>query len=960
LASDLLEHQDQRDELARLNLVAGQKAKASTAYQSALNYLNQGIKLLSANQWQRQYNLTLALHTEATITTYSYGKFDEMEQLIAVALQHVQSLIDQVKIYAIQIAAYIAQNRMLEAIKVGLHVLALMGFPLPENPTSDDAEMALHHLQALLQKTPPIALIQLPLMTAEQPLAAMQILRSITAAAYFAMPALYPLIVIQMLRLLIAYGNMSLSSFVYSSCGLILCGIVEDIEMGYALGQLALQVLSQLEGKQYQAKTLFMVNHFINHWRIHTRETLNGLRLAYSVGLDSGDLQFASYSGFAYVFHSYFLGRELTQLSQEMADYSELFNKYNQTTIFNYNQIYRQAVLNLVNEEEADHLYQLKGVAYDETQSLSVHQSANDGTALVHLFVHKLILCYLFQNFSEAVSNADQGRPYLNGTIGTITIPVFYLYDSLSRLALLSNSSHLSQDEILNHVATNQKRMKHWADHAPMNYLHKYYLVEAERCRILNQPLTAMELYDRAIALAHEHEYLNEAALAYELTAQFYLKLDRILIAKAYLQEAHYCYVKWGAIAKAKHLEKTYPQWLKIASGSRGQSLRTSSPRSSNRYSNEVLDLATVLKASQAISQDLVLDRLMANLLEIIAENVGAQSGFLIQERNKKLCIEANIYTDLTDQSSEQLTSDTPVIVNDSLLPITLINYVIRTQTSIVLEDATQARQFGQDPYILQRYPKSILCTPLVHQGKWIGIVYLENNAITGAFTQERLELVQMLCAQAAISLENARLYAAQEDYARTLEQKVAERTAALAKANEELHRLATLDGLTQVANRRCFDEYLLHEWKRSQREQQPLSLLLCDVDYFKRYNDYYGHQQGDECLKQVAHVLSNVAKRSVDLVARYGGEEFVIVLPNTDLEGASVVAETVRQSVQHLQIPHAQSDISPVISLSVGVACRIPTDAWSPQDLIARADRALYAAKQNGRNCVVTDSQFS
>lgn len=234
--------------------------------------------------------------------------------------------------------------------------------------------------------------------------------------------------------------------------------------------------------------------------------------------------------------------------------------------------------------------------------------------------------------------------------------------------------------------------------------------------------------------------------------------------------------------------------------------------------------------------------------------------------------------------------------VDDSAdIPISLIYRIKHDLKLIVINNAEQEATLLADPYIIQHQPKSLLCTPILNRGKLIGILYLENEQTTGAFTEGRVEILNLLCRQSAISLENARLYEQLKDYSRQLEVKVTERTRELEKVNQELYRMATLDGLTLIANRHHFDVYLQGQWQRLLLAQQPLGLLLCDVDYFKRYNDYYGHQAGDECLKLVAQLLSQLAQRPGDLLVRYGGEEFAIILPNTDEAGASHVAERIR-----------------------------------------------------------------
>ncbi|MCU0537265.1 MAG: diguanylate cyclase [Hydrococcus sp. Prado102] len=445
--------------------------------------------------------------------------------------------------------------------------------------------------------------------------------------------------------------------------------------------------------------------------------------------------------------------------------------------------------------------------------------------------------------------------------------------------------------------------------------------------------------------------------IACELAAKFYLEIGRVRIARTYIEDARYCYICWGATAKVLHLEKHYSQLLGRIFSEVGTIAAQSTLKSTT--DSPKLDLMTVMKAAQMLSEEIVLEKLLKKLMQTIIENAGAQRGYLILERQGQLFIEAAGSVDLEDISVlKSIPIDNKVVMLG--LPTTIINYVARTKENVVLNDAKKEEKFNRDRYLInsaKTHPvTSILCTPLIHQGKFLGVVYLENNLAMGAFSLERLDILQLLCSQAAISLENAQLYAEKEEYSQTLEQRVADRTAQLEKANQELHRLASLDGLTQIANRRRFDEYLTLEWKRSLREKQPLSLILFDVDYFKRYNDCYGHQAGDECLKQIAKESSNAVKRSIDLLARYGGEEFAVILSNTNTEGATVVAQEIRDRVRQLKIPHQQSQVKDYITLSLGISTIIPDLNSSPEILIASADTALYEAKKQGRDRIISN----
>lgn len=257
-----------------------------------------------------------------------------------------------------------------------------------------------------------------------------------------------------------------------------------------------------------------------------------------------------------------------------------------------------------------------------------------------------------------------------------------------------------------------------------------------------------------------------------------------------------------------------------------------------------------------------------------------------------------------------------------------------------------------QDPYVLRFRPTSVLCVP-IRRERFQGALYMENNLAGGVFTGERVEVIRLLAAQAAVAIENAHLYEQVQDHSRTLEEKVAERTGRLEQLNQELQNLADRDGLTGVANRRRGDIYLKEVWRHLQREQQPLSVIMLDVDHFKAFNDNYGHQAGDDCLVAVANVLQEQLRRPGDMVARYGGEEFMIILPNTDGNGAAMVGEKLRQAIADLAVEHAHSPTASVVTISAGAATVSPDASGTVEFLLRDADNALYRAKQSGRNQV-------
>jgi PAS domain S-box-containing protein len=770
----------ERTELAQLNLSASRKAKAATAYEAALKYLHLGQALLASDRWQSAYEVALALSEVTAEVAYLTGGFEEMERRIEEVLQQAQTALDRTKVYLVKIQACIAQERFLEAIQIALQALALFGVELPLQPDQNSIAEGLAETKRLLATKQSEELLQLPRMTEPYTLAAMQIIASVCTPTYFLAPDLWKLMVFQKVQLSLHYGNAPGSAFGYADYGMIQCAVEENIDTGYQFAQLAMQLQPQLEAREFIPKTSLLVNMYLRHWQEHLKETLHPLLEAYQCGLETGDLEYATFAIAFRFYHSYLIGRSLTQLEPEMASYEGAIAQFKQALPLALTRLYRQAVLNLIESSETP--WCLVGDSYNEVEQLPQLLAANDKYLLFHLYLNKLMLACLFQEAHQAAEYATTTAQLLSeGAVGLLVVPVFYFYDSLAKIAGFPEASQTEQSQILQAIAANQQKMHHWADRAPMNYRHKFYLVEAERQRLLGQADDDDDSYDRAIDLAQAHGYLNEEAMANELAGRFYLTKGKPKIARAYLLDARHGYLRWGAIAKVNDLDQRYPQFFdrlpeRAAALTRSQQ---SVPTTSSSTENVALDLAALMKASQALSDEIVLDKLLTKLMAILIENAGAQRGYLLLESNGNFQIEAEGDIDANRISVLQAIPIEHESVGNQL-PLAIVHYVTRTQESVVFNHATQDYRFDQDPYILSHQPKSILCTPLVHQGKLSGILYLENNLTLDAFTPERLQLLQFLSTQAAISIDNAQLY-------NHLEQRVQLRTAELTQTNDRL-----------------------------------------------------------------------------------------------------------------------------------------------------------------------------
>lgn len=435
---ELVTDRAERSEIARLNLMVGQKAKAATAYEAAFKYFTTGLRLLNPESWQSEYDLTLALYSEAAEAAYLQGRFDEMEQLVEVVLNRTKTVLDKVQVYNTRIQRYFSQGNLKEVLRIGLEVLKLLGVALIETPSRLDAERELEKIAALLAGREIEDLINLSKMTAPEPLAAIYILGNIVSAAFFVSPALMILIACKMVNLSINYGNATWSQVSYAIYGHVLCGVVQDIERGYKFGKLALGLAERLNSKKGNAKALMLSSHLVMHWKIHLRETIPMLVEAYHNGVETGDFEFAGYSACSACYHSFFVGESLTQLEQKTAAYSKAIGQIRREIPSNWAAMLWQTILNLLGGSENPS--RLIGSVYNEEQALSNAIAVKDGNGINFFYLYKIILCYLFGEYHQAVQSAVLARQYVEEATA-VMVPLFCFYHSLVLLSLWVEST---------------------------------------------------------------------------------------------------------------------------------------------------------------------------------------------------------------------------------------------------------------------------------------------------------------------------------------------------------------------------------------------------------------------------------------------------------------------------------------------------------------------------------------
>ena len=756
---DLLTGDREKYELAELNAIAGQKAKAAMAYESAVKYLNIGFGLLAADSWQSQYELTLHLHAEAAEAEFLNTNLKRAETLIDVILQQAKNLLDKVKAYELKIQMYMTQTQSIKPIEAGLEALQLMGISLSDILDCGSLEIQMPGLEEV---------DNLPQMTNPERLATLRLLVSITSPSLMYKPEILLPIILAQIKLCIEEGYSPLSAFSYSWYGLVLCGGTGEIEKGYHAGQLSVKLLEKYGLDAMKCQVYNQFNGCIQPWKEHLREGLPTLQEGFQSGLEAGNLIFGGYCAFNHCNSLFFTGENLEVVEQKQAGYIDLLRQLKTDYVACNISVWRQTSLNLLGL--AADKCRLIGEAFDES-TIAEWEAINDGWVLFTVHFIKSMLFYLFKEFNSAVDSAALSTKYLLSVGGWSPIAAQNFYYSLALLAAYPTADSATQEKYLMQVAANQEKMQKWAHHAPMNYQHKYDLVEAEKARVLGKDWEAADYYDKAIQAAKNQGYIQEEALANELAAEFYFSRNKDKIALVYLTESYYGYIHWGAIAKVKDLEARYPQLVaqtltQEKTKSRNLTVTTTTTTTNSDFS-KTLDIGTFIKASQAITSEIVLDKLLARLIKILLENAAAQKAVLMLYKDGNLLVQAAC---TADRNQPEVLQSVPVESSEDV-PVSLVHYVARTQKDLVLNNADSDSLFAADPYVVSHKPKSILCNPVSYQGKVTGILYLENNSAAGAFSPERLQVLKVLTSQVAIALENARLYAQEQEKSQQLEQ---------------------------------------------------------------------------------------------------------------------------------------------------------------------------------------------
>ncbi|APR81520.1 Signal transduction histidine kinase CheA [Minicystis rosea] len=791
LGAGLMTARAEKEELAHLNLLAGRRAKAATAYQAAVGYLARGIDLLPEDAWASHYNLMFELHRERTECEYLSGDLAKAEEVFAVTAKHATTREHIADIYQLMIRITQTAAKIVEGVRLGEEVLRLFDLEMPSDP---QRAMALigeltKELTEHIGSRDVLELVDAPTMEDRDWAMCLVLLHETWSSAVMASEMVQVLLTsLYMMVLSLRHGHSEYSSAGYIAWASAL-SIQGQPQAAYGFGRLAMMLNEKFHNPLVIPKVNNTFGNFVNWFRNHVKTNIPVVKESYQYALQSGDRWWGAWAAGWIRTCRLIKGDPLADVAETINLYHDYIKASGYEPHALLLQMEQHAIWNL--QGETDHRLTLSRGKATEEKLVGRMRELGFDFGLHWYFELKGMVHYLYEDYDAALAAIMESVPKEGFVPITVVYPDSFLFCALINAAAAEKATGEAREACLAMARDNTERMRGWAEHCPDNFKHKYLLMSAEIARVTGEGGNLLDRYDEAIATAHEYEFLHHEALANELAARYCLERNRPKAAKGYMMEARYLYQRWGATEKVAQLDERYESLLVVpdtalASSRRGAAIDA---QHTGKVEVEALDLHSVLKAAQALSSEIVLTRVLERMMRIAMENAGAQRGVLLVERDGELLVEA-----AASVESQEIQVHQSIPMEQSPdLPRSIVQYVQRTGNTITLDDACADPRFRTDPYIAKHQVKSVLCLPSVRKAGRISVFYLENNLARGAFTPERTRTLQLLSTQAAISLENAVLYD-------TLEQRVETRTRELRDKNQELYR--TLSDLKEAQDR--------------------------------------------------------------------------------------------------------------------------------------------------------------
>ena len=742
----LIDGRKERERVAEFNLIAGKRAKTSMAYAAALKYLAAGLELLAEDSWERRYELTFELNYHRAECELRGADLAEAEARLTMLSQRTVNPVDAAAVACLRMTLYTTLDRSDRGIEVCLDYLRDTGTCWSPHPTDDAVKQEYEQIWRLLGGRSIEELVDLPLMNDPEIQATLNVLTEVVTPALFTDKNLLSLAICRMVNLSLEHGNSDGSCFAYVWLGMILGPHFGDYKAEFRFGRLGYDLVEKRGLHRYQARAYMSFGNLVMPWTKHVQIGRTLVRRAFDAANRGGDLTFAAYSCNNLNTNLLAAGDPLTEVQREAENGLEFARKARFGLVIDI--ITAQLGLVRTLRDLTPKFGSFNEGRFEESW-FEDHLHSDPHLALPECWywIRKLQALVYANDWPSALEAASRAQQLLWTSPSFFEVAEYHFYDGLAHAAQYDAASTSERTQHLEALVSHHRRIEAWAENCPENFANRAALLAAEIARIEDRALDAMHLYKEAIRSAEEHGFVQNEGLAHEVAARFYLARGFDTIAHTYIRNARSCYDRWGASGKVKHLDALYPQLR--------QEHIPVSPAATIGTAIGQLDLQTVVKSSQALSSEIVLPRLIEKLMHIVVEHAGAERGLLILVRDDKPQIEAE--SNIIGGGIHVTVRQTAVTPFD--LPLSALHYVIRTQERLVLDDALVGTMYSEDEYVRRKRPRSVLCLPILKQAKLVGALYLENNLTPCAFTLDRVTVLELLAAQAAISLENARLY---------------------------------------------------------------------------------------------------------------------------------------------------------------------------------------------------------
>ncbi|MCY1065191.1 AAA family ATPase [Nannocystis sp. RBIL2] len=803
----------EKEELAGLNLRAGRKAKAAAAFHAAAALFAAGEALLAPDRWDTQYELAYALTFEHAHAAYVTSSFDEAELRIDALMTRARTVVERAAVVELAVAFHMTRGHCARAVEIGLPFLRASGIALPIHPTDAEVEEETESVWQALGDRAIADLIDLPPMTHPEIQGIMNVLIGVSVPAYFVDPMLMFLAAVRMIRLSLLHGNAELSSQAYVSFATQIGPKFGRYREAYEFGKLSYDLASR--GRLLTAKSIvyYAFANYIVFWRHHYREILPYTRSGFEVAVESGDLNYACYHCILATEIPLLCGEPLEDVLREVERRFDFVQKTGYAFVHRILLSVHYLIQSL--RGRPVHFSMLDGSELDQDAFEKGLDPADFQSAYAYYYSAKAQALFVLGSPREAAAAATVASvefPWKNDANAWIVESFFYR--ALALAACCDETSPPSEPPEALHAC--ERQLGEWAASCPENFFHKHALVRAELARLQGHDTEAPGLYEQAVTAAREHGFVQIEAIACERAAAFYRARGLTIPADAYLQRARAGYFRWGAHAKVEQLDQRHPRLVER---------KPIAPTLTFAVRAEQFDVLSVVKASQTISGELKLPRLLATLLRIVIEHAGADRGYVLLVRDERLAIAAQI----TEGGGTARVLEAGA-ESTAALPQSILHYVRRSRERVLLDDAAARHPFLEDEYFARERPKSLLCLPIARQARLLGMLYLENSLVTGAFTAARLSVLELLASQSAISLENAVLYADLEQ--ENAERRRAERALA---ANQETLKGIVDNSATAIYLKDPQGRFLLVNHQVSNLLRVPSEQILgkTDADFF-------------------------------------------------------------------------------------------------------------------------------